>query len=81
MVITCDEVTTAQLPQVIECVHPTMGVESVVFNIRIDDMQSDSNQSVQSGYHSYAGSPAVPGASGTIILNKIPSIPHFSGTE
>ena len=44
-------------------------------------MHSDSNQSVQSGYHHYVGSPAVPGASGTTILNKIPSIPHFSGTE
>ena len=52
VVITYDEVTTAQLPQVIECVHHTMGVESVVFNTRIDDMQSDSNQSVQGGYHS-----------------------------
>ena len=39
VVITCDEVTTAQLPQVIECVHiHTTGVESVVFNTRIDDM-------------------------------------------
>ena len=38
VVITCDEVTTAQLPQVIECVHHTKGVESVVFNTRIHDM-------------------------------------------
>ena len=76
VVITCDEVATAQLPQVIECVHHTTGVESVVFNTRIDDMWSDSNQSVQSGYHSYVGSPAVLGASGTTILNKIPSIYH-----
>ena len=81
VVITCDEVTTTQLLQVIECAWHTMGVESVVFNTRVDDMQSDSNQSVQSGYHSYAGGPAVPGASGTTILNKIPSIPHFSGTK
>ena len=49
------------------------GVESVVFNTRIDDMQSDSNQSVQSGYSSYVGIPALPGTSGTTILNKIPS--------
>ena len=81
VVITCDEVTTAQLPQVIECVHHSTGVESVVFNARINDIQSDSNQSVQSGYHRYAGSPAVLGASGTTFLNKIPSIPCFSGTE
>ena len=38
VVITCDEVTTAQLPQVIECVWHTTGVESVVFNTRVDDM-------------------------------------------
>ena len=38
VVITCDEVATAQLPQVIEQVHHTMGVESVFFNTRIDDM-------------------------------------------
>ena len=81
VVITCDEVTTAQLPQVMECTWHTTGVESVVFNTRVDNMQSDSNQSIQSGYHSYAGSPAVLGASDTTILNKIPSILHFSGTE
>ena len=44
-------------------------------------MQSDSLHSVQSGYHSYAGGPAVLGASGTTILKKIPGIPWFSGTE
>ena len=38
VVITCDEVTTAQLPQVIECGCHTMGVESVVFNTRKDGM-------------------------------------------
>ena len=81
VVITCDEVTTTQLPQVIECVWHTKGVDLVVFNARIDDMHSDSNQSVQSGYNNYAGSPAVPGPSGYTILKKIPSIPHFSGTE
>ena len=59
-----------------------MGVESVVFNTRIDDMQSDFNQSVLSGYPSYAHGPAVlAGASGTTFLNKICGIPCFSGTE
>ena len=81
VVITCDEITTTQLPPEIECVHHTMGVESVVFNTRIDGMQSDSNHSVQSGYHHYVGSSPVLGASSTTILNKIPSIPCFSGTE
>ena len=51
VVITCDEVTTAHLPQVTECAHHTTGVESVVFNTRLDEMKSDSNPSV----HSYAG--------------------------
>ena len=45
------------------------------------DMHSDSNQSVQSGYLNYTGGPAVPGASDTTILNKILSVPWFSGTE
>ena len=57
------------------------GVDLVVFNTRIDDMHSDSNQSVQNGYHNYSSGPAVLGASGTTILNKIPGTPHFSGTE
>ena len=62
----------------IEHVWHTTGVDSVVFNNRIDDMHSDSNQSVQSSYHDYAGGPAVLGTSGTTIQNKIP---HFSDTE
>ena len=37
--------------------------------------------SVYSGYHSYAGDPAVLGASGATFLSKIPGIPCFSGTE
>ena len=51
------------------------GVESVVFNTGVDGMRSDSNPSVHSGYHSYVGSPAVLGASGTTFLNKMPGIP------
>ena len=78
VIITCDEVTAVQLPQVIECTHHTTGVESVVFNTRVDDMRSDSNPSVHSGY---AGGPAVLGESGTTFLNKMPGIPQFSGTE
>ena len=53
----------------------------MVFNKRMDDEQCDSIHSVQSGYLGSAGSPAVPGAPGTAILNKIPGIPHFAGTE
>ena len=75
VVITCDKVTTIQLPQVVECAWYTTGVDSVVFNTQLYDIHSDSNQSVQSGYS------AVPGAPSTAILNKLISIPHFSGTE
>ena len=38
VVITCDEVTTTQLSQVIECAWHIMGVESVLFNTRVDNM-------------------------------------------
>ena len=44
-------------------------------------MRSDSNPSVHCGYHSYVGGPAVLGASGTTFLNKMTSIPKFSGME
>ena len=74
VVITCEEVTTAQLPQVIEHAHHITRVESVVFNTRLDEIKSDSNASV----HSYAamnGGPSVQGASGTIFLNKMPRLP------
>ena len=47
----------------------------------MDDLWSDSIHSVQIGYPGSAGGPAVLGAPDTIILNKIPGIPHFSGTE
>ena len=80
-VITCDEITAAQLPQVIEHVCCTTGIESVVFNTGPNEMRTDSNPSIRSGYHSYAGSLAVLGASGTMFLNKIPGIPRFSGSE
>ena len=72
VVITCDELTLAQLPGVIGHVQQIRGVESVVFNKRMDDLQSDSIHSVHSGYSGSAGGPAVLGAPGTTILNKIP---------
>ena len=81
MIITCDEVATVQLPYVIGHACHTTGVESVVFNTRLDERRTDSNPSVHSGYHSYAGSPAMLGALGTTFLNKIQGILHFFGTE
>ena len=50
IVITCDEVTMAQLPHVLECARHINGVDSVVFNHRTDDVHSDSLQSVHSGH-------------------------------
>ena len=81
VVITCDEVTATQLPQVLEHVHCTTRVESVVFNTGLDGMRTESNPNVCSGYHSYSGGPAVPGASGTTFHNKVPGIPCISGSE
>ena len=65
----------------LEHVQHIIGVEFVIFNNRMDDLHSDSLQSVQSGYPSKVGGPAVLGAAGTSILNKMPGIPHFLGTE
>ena len=38
VVITCDEVTPAQLPDEMECAQQIRGVESVVFNKRMDNL-------------------------------------------
>ena len=81
VVISRNEVTATQLPQVPVCVHHTIGLLSVVFNTRLDEMRTRSNPSVHSGYHSCAGSLAVLGASGTTFFNKMPGIPCFSGPE
>ena len=81
VVITCNEVNAAQLPHVLECNRHVIGVQLIVFNNRIDDLHFDSLQRVQSGYCSNVASPAVLGASGPTILNKIPGIPCFLGTE
>ena len=70
VVITHDEVTMAQLPHVLECEWHIVGVELVVFNNRMDDLHSDSLQSVQSGYHSNAASSSVLGAPGQPIWTK-----------
>ena len=81
VVITCNEVTAAQLPHMLDHAQHILGVESAVFNHRIDNFHCDSFQSVQSGHHNQAASPTALGAMGPTILNKILGIPHFSGTE
>ena len=75
VVITSDEVTATQLPQALKSAHHTTGVESIVFNMVLDEIQTEYIPSVHSGYQSYAGGLAVLGASGTIFLNKIPDTP------
>ena len=77
VLITCNEVTAVQVPQVIEHAHHTTRVESLVFNTRLDKMKSYSNPSA----HSYVGDPSVQGVSGTTFLNKMPGLPWFSGME
>ena len=81
VVITCDEATMAQFPHVLECACHIVGVESVIFNNRMDDLHSDSIHSVQSGYPGSTGGQGVLGVLGTTILNKILGIPCFSDTE
>ena len=81
VVITCNEVTVAQLSHVLDHVQHNVGVELVVFNHRMDNLHSDSFQSVQSGHCSQVASPSVLGAIGPTILNKILGISCFLGTE
>ena len=47
----------------------------------MDDLHSDSLQSVHSSHCSQVTSPVALGAIGPPILNKIPGIPQFPGTE
>ena len=81
VVIIFDYVTAAQLPHVFECARHINGVDSVVYNHRMDNLHSDSLQSVHSGHHSLLTNPVALGAIGQPILNKILGIPLFSGTE
>ena len=75
VVITCNEVTTAQLPHVLEHVQHISGVDLVVFNPRTDNLHSDSLQHVHNGHCSLVTSPVALGTIGQPILNKIPEIP------
>ena len=81
IVITCNEVTAAQLPHVLKCAKHINGVKLVVFNHRMDDLHSDLLQIVHSGHYSQVTSPVTLRAIGLPILNKVPGIPQFSGTE
>ena len=65
VVITCNEV-----PHVLKHVQNISGVDSIVFNPKTDDL-----------HHSLVTSPVPLETIGQPILNKIPGIPQFSGTE
>ena len=81
VVITCNEVTMVQLPHVLECVQCISGACSVVFNPKTDDLCSDSLQSVPNGPCSLMTSPVPLKTVSQPLLNTIPGIPKFSGTE
>ena len=75
IVIMYNEVTAVQLPHMLKCAQHMNGVELVVFNHRMDDLHSDSLQSVHSVHCSKVTSPVALGAIGLPIWNKILGIP------
>ena len=81
VVITCDEVTTVQLPQVLEHAQCISRADSVVFNPKTDDLHSESLQSVSNGPCSLMNSQIPLKTISQPLLNKIPGIPQFSGIE
>ena len=52
IVITCNEVTTVQLPHVLKHVQCISGADLVVFNPKTDDLHSDSLQTIPNEPHS-----------------------------
>ena len=71
VVITCDEMTAMQLPQVVEHVKSKTRVKYVVFNTRLEDMKANSDPSIHKGNHSCAGGSAMLEGAGTTVINKI----------
>ena len=81
VVITCDEVSAVQLPRVLKCVWCSSRADSVVFNPKTDDLHSDSLQIIPNEPHSLMASPAPLKPIDPPLLNMIPGMPRFSGTE
>ena len=81
VVITCNEVTMVQLPHELKCVQCSSGADLVVFNPKTDDLHSDPLQSIPNGPHSLMTRPISLKPIGQPLLNTIPGIPQFSGTE
>ena len=81
IVITCDEVTTVQLPHVLKCVQYISRVDLVIFNPKTDDLHSHSLQIIPNEPCSLMVSPAPLKPVDPPLLNTIPGMPQFSGTE
>ena len=65
----------------LECAQSISGVDLVVFNPKADDLHTESLQSIPNGSHSLMASPIPLKPAGQPLLNTIPGIPQFSGTE
>ena len=81
VVITCNEVTTVQLPHVLECVQHISRADSVVFNHKTDDLHSDLLQTIPNEPCSWMVSPAPLKPIDQPLFNMIPEMPRFSSTE
>ena len=81
IVITCNEVTMVQLPYALEHVQCISGADLVVFNPKADDLYSDSLQTIPNEPHSLMVSPGPIKPVEQHLLNTIPGMPQFSGTE
>ena len=81
VVITCNEVTMVQLSQVLECVQHISRADSVVFNPKTDDLHSHSLQTIPNEPQSLMVSPAALKPIDQPLLNMIPGMHRFSGTE
>ena len=81
IVITCNEVTMVQLPHVLKCAWHISRADLVVFNPKTDYLHSDSLQIIPNEPHSLMVSPAPLKPVDSPLLNMIPGMPQFSGTE
>ena len=70
-----------QCPHVLECVQCISRADLVVCNPKTDDLHSDSLQTIPNEPHSLRVSPTPLKPIGQTLLNTIPGIPQFSGTE
>ena len=81
IIIICNEVIMVQLPHVLECVQCISRADLVVFNPKTDDLHSDSLQTIPNVPCSLMVSQAQLKPIGQPLLNTIPGVPQFSGSE